>query len=84
METEFSKYGFIMNDSSVAEMNHDEYYFEIAEMEKLKQFMDDYDISLDKFDTEDAYGDFAGIDFQLTVTRDEKYLEYGPVFLRSG
>ena len=78
METKFNKYGFIMNDNSEGEMDHDEYYFEIPESEKLKQFIDDYDISLDESNIE--YGDFAGIDFQLSIIGGEKHLEYGPVF----
>ena len=83
MNNKFDKYGFVKTDESENEMNHDEYYFEIEDDAKLQQFMNDYHISLDEFNTSDAKDTdiFSGLEFQLLVSKNHDIsLEYGPVF----
>lgn len=86
MSNNFDKYGFIETDKSENEMDHNEYYFEIEDDTKLQQFMNDYHVSLDQFNTSDAEDtdEFSGLDFQLSVSENGNIsLEYGPVFYNS-
>jgi hypothetical protein len=79
-----TEYGVVKTDESCGELDHDEYYFEIEDEDKLLQFMEEFGIDIEDFDTEDAEEEgliFAGLDFQLSVYPDgSTNLEFGPVF----
>lgn len=81
--TDFNEYGFTKTDETIGELDHDEHYFELDTEENIESFMNDFNIDLEDFNTDDAADTdiFSGLDFQLSIYPDSSHvLEFGPIF----